>query len=67
MKKVTSIGVFDDAVGKRMTATFSEIDERTGKIISDNKRIDRVVTDETAIAHANALAAYAQQFVDAAE
>lgn len=67
MKKLTSIGIFDDAVGKRMTMTFSEIDEQTGMILSDNKRIDRVITDETAIVHANALATYAQQFVNAAE
>ena len=65
MKIVTSIGLFNDAVGKRMSVTYSEVDEETGQIISDNKRIDRVVTDSTAIAHANALAEYAQEFVDA--
>lgn len=67
MKVVTSIGLFNDAVGKRMSITYSEIDETTGRIISDNKRIDRVVTDQTAITHANAIAEYAQQFVDNAE
>ena len=64
---VTSIGLFNDAVGKRMSITYSEIDETTGQIVSDNKRIDRVVTDQTAIEHANAIAQYAQQFVDNAE
>lgn len=67
MKIVTSVGLFNDAVGKRITITYSEIDDQTGKIISDNKRIDRVVTDQTAITHANAIAEYAQQFVDNAE
>lgn len=67
MKIVTSIGLFNDAVGKRMSITYSEVDDQTGQIISDNKRIDRVVTDQTAIGHANALAEYAQQFVDNAE
>ena len=67
MKVVTSITMFNDAVGKRMSITYSEIDDQTGQVISDNKRIDRVVTDQTAIAHANALAEYAQQFVDNAE
>lgn len=66
-KVVTSIGLFNDAVGKRMSITYSEIDETTGQIVSDNKRIDRVVTDQTAIEHANAIAQYAQQFVDNAE
>lgn len=67
MKIVTSIGLFNDAVGKRISITYSEIDDQSGRIISDNKRIDRVVTDQTAIGHANALAEYAQQFVDNAE
>ena len=44
MKIVTSIGLFDDAVGKRMSITYSEVDDATGQIVSDNKRIDRVVT-----------------------
>ncbi len=67
MKTVTSIGLFNDAIGKRISITFSEIDAITGQVISDNKRIDRVVTDQEAISHADALAEYAQQFVDAAE
>lgn len=65
MKVVTSIGIFNDAVGKRMSITYSEINDSTGQIVTDNKRIDRVVTDHAAITHANALAEYAQQFVDA--
>ena len=64
MKIVTSIGLFNDAVGKRISITYSEINDKTGEIISDNKRIDRVVTDATARAHADALAEYAQTFVD---
>lgn len=67
MKIVTSIGLFNDAVGKRISITYSEVDDQTGQIISDNKRIDRVVTDQTALGHANALAEYAQEFVDAGE
>ena len=67
MKIVTSIGLFNDAIGKRMSITYSEIDDQTGQVITDNKRIDRVVTDQTAIGHANAIAEYAQAFVDATE
>lgn len=67
IKIVTSIGLFNDAVGKRMTITYSEVDDETGQIISDNKRLDRIVTDSSAVKHANAIAEYAQQFVDSAE
>ena len=64
IKTVTAITVFNDAVGKRMSICYSEIDEETGTIISDNKRIDRVVTDNTAKGHIASLEDYAQTFVD---
>lgn len=64
MKIVTSIGLFNDAVGKRISITYSEVNDETGEVVSDNKRIDRVVTDQSAIAHANAIAEYAQTFID---
>lgn len=44
MKTATSVTVWNDAVGKRMSITYSEIDEATGKIISDNNREDKVIT-----------------------
>lgn len=51
MKTATSVTVWNDAVGKRMSITYSEIDESTGKIISDNNREDKVITakDEKAL------------------
>ena len=64
MNVVTSVTVFSDAVGKRMSITYSEIDETTGKVLSDNHRIDRVITDSTARSHATALEDFAQTFVD---
>lgn len=67
MKIVTSIGLFNDAIGKRMSVTYSEIDDQTGQIVSDNKRIDRVVVDKTILADIADVTEYAQQFVDAEE
>ncbi len=66
MKVVTSVTVFNDAVGKRMSITYSEVDVTTGKIISDNNRIDRVVTDKAAKAAIDNLNEFAQDFVDSA-
>ena len=63
MNIVTSIGLFDDAIGKRISLTYSQIDD-TGKIISDNKRIDRVVTDTTVIENINAVRAYAASLIE---
>ena len=59
MKIITSVTAFNDAVGMRMSATYSEIDDETGRIISDNKRFDRVITDASAKSHAQALLEYA--------
>lgn len=60
MKIITSATVFNDAVGTRLSATYSTIDEQTGRIISDNQRFDRVITDDTAAEAAAALLAYAK-------
>lgn len=55
MKTITSVTVFNDAVGMRLSATYSEIDAQTGRIVSDNNRFDRVITDADARARAQAL------------
>lgn len=63
MKTITSVTVFADAVGMRMSATYSDIDETTGRIISDNKRFDRVITDADARAKAQDMIAYASESI----
>jgi hypothetical protein len=64
MKTVTSITTWNDAVGKRISITYSEIDENTGKIIADNRRIDRVITDRNIKDLIDNLMDTAQDFVD---
>ena len=64
MKKVTSVTFWNDAVGKRLSITYSEIDDTTGKIIRDNYRIDRVLVDKTAVAACDSIADVAQAFID---
>lgn len=63
MKKTTSVTVFNDAVGMRLSATYTEIDDTTGRIINDNKRFDRVITDDEMIEKANALLGYAKDSI----
>lgn len=67
MKIVTSITTFNDAVGTRMSVSYSEVDDTTGQIISDNKRADRVVVGKDAIDLMAAVKDYAQSFVDSLE
>ena len=64
MKRVTSATVFQDAVGMRMSVTYSVIDDETGRIIEDNKRVTRVLTDSEQIAEAQAVIATAQAYID---
>ena len=66
MKKVTSVTIFDDAVGTRISLTYSEISD-DGKITADNKRLDRVITDSDALSAAASLKSYAQAYTDKAE
>lgn len=65
MKIITSVTVFPDAVGMRMSATYSEVDEATGRVISDNNRFDRVITDSKAKTAANTLIEYATNSIPA--
>lgn len=64
MKIVTSYTIWNDAVGKRMSITYSELDQETGRIISDSNRIDRVITDSTIISEANDILNYATNYVN---
>lgn len=67
MNKVTSVTGWNDSIGKRLSITFSEIDETSGKILTDNKRTDVVVTDKTAEGLINDLLDFAQVVVDSQE
>ena len=64
MKRATSATIFQDAVGMRMSMTYSEIDDVTGQIIADNKRMTRVLTDSKQIEEAEAIIAAAQDYID---
>ena len=61
MRIITSATVFNDAVGMRMSVTYSEIDDETGRIVSDNQRYDRVITDANVKKKAQALMDYAAE------
>lgn len=64
MNIVTSVTVWNDAVGMRASITYSEVDSETGKIIADNKRIDRVITDRETKTLMQSVLDKAQEYVD---
>lgn len=63
MKKITSITTLTTAEGKRISATYSDIDE-TGKIFSENNRVNRVVVDDVALKIIDDLEKYAQKIIE---
>lgn len=63
MKKVTSITLLTTAEGKRISLTFSEIDEK-GNIVSENKRINKVVVNPTLADIINELEEQAQTLLE---
>lgn len=64
IRVITSITAWNDAVGKRVSITYSEVDEKSGKILADNKRMDRVVTDDGTRQTIDSLMEYGQSAVD---
>lgn len=63
MKKPTSITILTTAEGKRISVTYSDIDE-TGNIISENNRVNRVVVDVEALKTINNLETYAAKIIE---
>ena len=67
MKRVTSVTFWNDAVGVRMSITYSEIDERTGKLIKDNERVDHIVLDQAEHKACSDLTQMAQAYINTLE
>ena len=65
MKKVTSATMHTTSEGQRMSYTYSDIDEDTGKVISENNRESMVVLDIPAnkeiLEHINAVMDYIKE------
>lgn len=66
MRKVTSMTLFNTSAGRRLSITYSEISD-TGQILRSNIRVDRILVTEDIIAHADALAEYAQSVISETE
>lgn len=62
MNKVTSITILETAEGVRTSITFSRIDEK-GRIIEENKRVNRIVVDPEIQTHIASLKEFAQSVV----
>lgn len=64
MKNIKGIATTSDGNMKRIAITYDEIDG-TGKVIKSNVKLNRLVTDETALGAITTLETYVQSIVDA--
>jgi len=64
MNNIKGFAVATDGSGKRIAITFDVIDGQ-GKVTSPNKKINRVIIDETVLAAIKIVEDYAQTVVDA--
>lgn len=55
MKRLTSFLKVKSVEGDRITYTYSEIDETTGRVISNNNRGNFVILDNTLAKHVTAI------------
>ena len=67
MKKVTSVTVWNDSAGYRISVTYSVVDEKTRKVTADNIRENFVLSDDGEIVTAAAVTALAQIILTEAE
>ena len=67
MKKVTSVTVWNDSAGVRLSVTYSEIDPATRKVIKDNVRDNFVLMDDEELTTAANVLTLAQNIMTASE
>ncbi len=67
MKKVTSVTVWNDSAGVRISITYSVVDPVTRKVKADNIRENYVLSDPTEVETATALTALAQTILSAGD
>ncbi len=67
MKKVTSVTVWNDSAGIRISVTYSVVDPVTRKVTADNIRENYVLSDDSEVSTAAALTALAQSIVSAGD
>ena len=64
IKRVTALSFFTTTEGVRIAIRYSVINEETGEIVESNKRMDRVIVNQQAVANYEALVEYAQGLIE---
>lgn len=67
MKNVKGFAVASDGSMKRIAITYDEIDEKAGKIINGNVKINRMVSDYEVISAISTIESYAHEIAEGQE
>lgn len=62
MKNIKGFAIASDGTMKRIAITYDEIDEN-GKVINGNVKVNRVITDTTAMNAVSAIEQYANTII----
>lgn len=64
MRNIKSIAIASDGNLKRLAITYDEIDAETGKVVNQNVKTNRVVTDVEVLADIAEIETFAQTIID---
>ena len=63
IKKITSTTILTTGEGKRISITYSEIDE-TGNLVSENNRLNRIIVDDEILEMVEKLESFAKGIIE---
>ena len=63
MNNIKAIGMANDGSMKRISVNYDVINE-DGKVVSSNKRVNRVITDDDVINAINVISEYANKMLE---
>ena len=64
MKKVTSVTIWNDSAGRRVSVTYSEINESTHRVVKDNVRENFILFADDEVSITDAVLNLAQNIID---
>lgn len=62
-KKIRSVALFETNIGQKIAITHAKIDE-SGNVTEDNKKLVKIVVDETIQSHIDAIMDHAKTLIE---
>ena len=64
MKKVTSVTIWNDSAGRRVSVTYSEINESTHRVVKDNVRENFILFADDEVSITDTVLNLTQNIID---